>query len=95
VKYSTESSVIAVTATIAADQGLEIVIANTGPFVSPADAERIFDPFTRLLENEAVVGHGLGLAITRRAAEFHGGSVLASSNPGGGLTVTLHLPVQG
>lgn len=92
VKYAHEASVISVTATITSDQGMEIAISNSGPVVAPQDIDKIFEPFTRLLENESVVGHGLGLAIARRAIAAHGGKVSARGNPGGGLTVTLHLP---
>ena len=94
VKYSSEDTTISVTAEVATDRGLDITISNIGSFVPAEEVERIFDPFTRLLENETVVGHGLGLAITRRAIESHAGTVSAQSNAGGGLTVMLHLPNQ-
>jgi two-component system, OmpR family, sensor kinase len=93
VKYSDEGSTIAVSARRSQESGLSIEISNVGAFVAPEDVERIFEPFTRLLENDAAVGHGLGLAITRRAVESHGGHVLARSRDGGGLTVVLYLPV--
>jgi hypothetical protein len=94
VKYSGEGTSISVSAQISIDRSLDISVSNSGPFVSPEDVERIFEPFTRLLENEIMAGHGLGLAIARRAIESHGGNVSAWSNPDGGLTVRLRLPQQ-
>jgi hypothetical protein len=94
VKYSNAGSTISVAASHRQENGLTVEIVNVGVFVPPEDVERIFEPFTRLLENEAAVGHGLGLAITRRAIESHGGHVSARSNEGGGLTVVLELPGQ-
>jgi signal transduction histidine kinase len=92
VKYSNYGSTIIVTTRLGDDGGLSIEIANEGLYVAPEHVSRIFEPFTRLLENET--GHGLGLAITRRAIEFHGGSVAGTSNAGGGLTIVLTLPLQ-
>jgi two-component system OmpR family sensor kinase len=91
-KYSPDNASVEVTAGLAAGDCLEIRIANTGPHVPPEDAERIFQPFTRLQGEGPSTGHGLGLAITRSAIEAHGGEVHARSNPGGGLTVLLRIP---
>lgn len=92
VKYSADGSAIFVRAKSRASGVLDIVIRNSGPFVPPENVDQLFDPFTRLNESGTVSGHGLGLAITRRAVEAHGGRVWAESNPGGGLTVVLQLP---
>jgi two-component system OmpR family sensor kinase len=91
VKYSMSDCSIHVQAQIlAGEDALSIRIANQGVVVPARDLEKIFQPFTRLQENEA--GYGLGLAITRRAIQAHGGRVEAISNTGGGLTVTLVVP---
>lgn len=91
VKYSGEGTVISVKANVSGSEALDIAISNSGSYVAHEDIDRLFDPFTRLNETDAVSGHGLGLAITRRAIEAHGGYVSATSNRGGGLTVRLHL----
>jgi hypothetical protein len=91
VKYSDDGSVISIKAKTAGSDMLDLSIHNHGPFVAPDDVDRLFDPFTRLNASDSVSGHGLGMAITRRAIEAHGGSVSAMSNTNGGLTVLLHL----
>jgi len=92
VKYSHEGSTVTVRATISDDAVLAITITNVGHHVPPAEVERLFEPFSRHEEYSNVGGHGLGLAIARRAVELHGGTVTARSNPAGGMGVTLRLP---
>ncbi|MFA6312928.1 MAG: sensor histidine kinase [Sterolibacterium sp.] len=52
----------------------------------------IFDAFFRGGAERSASGFGLGLAITRRIIEAHGGRVFAANRLGGGLLVTLELP---
>jgi signal transduction histidine kinase len=72
--------------------GGELVVANTGPVVGPADAERIFQPFERLSDRTSQDGFGLGLAIVASIAAIHGGTVTACPRDGGGLSVTVAIP---
>jgi len=57
-------------------------------------AHKLFEPFQRLHGPDQGGGHGLGLAIVRRIAERHHGSVRADSSPESGATFTLELPAQ-
>lgn len=72
-----------------------IVVSNTGPVVPAEAVDGLFEPFRRLsgerLEHGG--GAGLGLTIVRSIVAAHGGSLSATANPGGGLTVTVDLPV--
>lgn len=70
----------------------ELTVANTGPVVSPADAERIFQPFQRLNERTSHDGFGLGLAIVASIVSIHGGAVTALPREDGGLSVTVTIP---
>jgi signal transduction histidine kinase len=72
--------------------GGELVVANTGPVVGPADAGRIFRPFERLSDRTSQDGFGLGLAIVASIAAIHGGTVTACPRDGGGLSVTVSIP---
>lgn len=75
---------------------VEVEVTNTGPTVPPYEVEALFKPFYRLGDDRLVgaKGAGLGLSIVRSVAEAHGGSVLAAPRDGGGLTVTVTLPVD-
>jgi signal transduction histidine kinase len=91
VKYSPAGSRISIAAALRNEgDALDLAIRNPGPVVPQEDIEKIFHPFTRLQESET--GYGLGLAITRRAVEAHGGSVEALANAEGGLIVTIIIP---
>jgi len=71
-------------------------VRDHGPGVPPAELERIFSPFHRVEpgRQRGSGGVGLGLAIARRAVAVHGGSIHAENAPGGGLVVTLRVPVD-
>ncbi len=64
-------------------------VADTGPGIAAAVAGRLFTPFV----STKATGTGLGLTISRRIVEEHGGDIAASNRPEGGavFTVTLRL----
>ena len=72
---------------------LEVIDHGTG--VSPADRERMFAPFSRLDDRRADGGLGLGLAIARGFTEAMGGTLAPADTAGGGLTMTVTLPLAG
>jgi len=78
----------------AADGGVEISVADTGPGIAGEHLEHIFDRFYRLdpARSRAEGGAGLGLSISRWIAEAHGGTISAASTPGEGSTFTVRLP---
>jgi len=71
-----------------------LVVQDSGPGLSVADQERIFEPWFRgsEQERESVPGAGLGLSITRSLIAAHGGSIRLLSAPGQGTTVWTQLP---
>ena len=73
----------------------QLTVANTGLVISPADADRIFQPFHRLSDRASHDGFGLGLAIVASIAEIHRGTVSARPRNDGGLTVTVTIPSTG
>ncbi len=75
-----------------ADGASELTVANTGPQVAPADADRIFQPFQRLDDRTSHDGFGLGLALVRSIAAVHGGTAAATPRLDGGLSVTVAIP---
>lgn len=82
------------TLTLTTEQTGEAVcfhIADTGPGIDPALAEKIFEPF--FTTKERGKGTGLGLAIVQQVAKEHHGSVEVDSAPGRGTTMTVRLPL--
>ena len=73
-----------------------LVITNTGPIVPSDQVDILFEPFRRLDRDRTShrSGAGLGLSIVRSVAQAHDGTVSATPNPGGGLRVTVKLPVH-
>ncbi|QXJ21451.1 HAMP domain-containing histidine kinase [Actinomadura graeca] len=74
------------------DTGL--VVCNTGPHVPPDRVDELFEPFRRLHRDRtgSSDGAGLGLSIVAAIAKAHDGTVHATANPDGGLSVTVTLP---
>ena len=71
---------------------VRLIVHDNGIGFDPEKAERIFAPFERL--ERTIEGSGMGLAIVRRIAERHGGSVSATSTPGVGSRFEVLLPAS-
>lgn len=69
-------------------------VADRGPGVPVQDLGRIFDKFYRVPIPEGAGGTGLGLSICKGIVEAHGGQIRAENREGGGLSVTVALPVE-
>lgn len=72
----------------------ELVVADDGIGFEPVFADRIFGVFQRLHGRHAYEGAGIGLAVCKRIAERHGGTIAASAVPDGGARFTVTLPVR-
>lgn len=70
---------------------VEVEVADTGPGVAPAMLPRLFQPFASSKDT----GLGLGLVISRRIVEDHGGTLTAGARPGGGARFVVRLPAGG
>jgi len=73
---------------------VELSVADAGPGVAEAEAERIFEPYTRGDAGRDGSGLGLGLAICRRLVEAHGGTIWVEPRPGGGSRFAFTLPAS-
>lgn len=79
-------------------RGGEVVteVKDRGPGIPPEEQERIFQRFARVRRTAGQrEGLGLGLYITRRLVEAHGGRIWVESTPGQGSTVSFTLPAAG
>ncbi len=72
-----------------------ISMEDNGIGFEPKFAERIFEPFRRLHSRADYEGTGIGLAVCRRIATRHGGTITAVGRPGEGSTFVVKLPRPG
>lgn len=70
----------------------QITVADNGIGFEPEHAEKIFTVFQRLHGRGEYEGSGIGLAVTRRVAERHGGTIRATGRPGHGATFVIRIP---
>ena len=73
---------------------LRVLIEDDGPGIPSADLARVTEPFVRLDASRRLDtgGVGLGLAIVRDAAAYHGGQLTLENRRSGGLRAILELP---
>ena len=92
--YSEPGRPIVIDLEVTADEAI-IRVSDGGPGVPPEELGRIFEPFYRTdkSRDHRNGGQGIGLAITARVMELHGGCVAATNRPGGGLEVALRVPL--
>lgn len=74
---------------------VHLTVRDYGNGVPEGELEKIFEPFYRVQESRdrGSGGHGLGLSIAATAVRRHGGEIRAANAPGGGLAVTISLPL--
>lgn len=73
---------------------VRVSVADTGPGIAPEDCERIFEEFQQSDSGlEQREGTGLGLALSKRFVELHGGRIWVESEPGHGSTFSFTLPL--
>ena len=81
-------------ATNAVDDMVEVSVRDTGVGIGAEDQIRIFDEFFQVGRENAQEGTGLGLALTKRFVELHGGDIRIESELGLGSTFTVTLPLR-
>ena len=73
-----------------------VAVADRGIGIPPAERDRLFAPFgrTAAARLSGIEGTGLGLYISRRIVEAHGGTIAVEDTPGGGTTFVVRLPLH-
>jgi signal transduction histidine kinase len=92
VKFTPEGGSVIIGAQRLAD-AVEISVSDTGIGIAVSDREHLFEEFRQLDSATNKHGTGLGLALTKRFVELHGGHIRLASEPGKGSVFTLTLPL--
>jgi two-component system, NtrC family, sensor kinase len=84
-----------VVASARADREVQVSVTDTGPGIAPEDHERIFEEFQQTdVGVEQREGTGLGLALSKRLVELHGGRIWVESEPGHGSRFVFTIPIE-
>ncbi|MBI3752006.1 MAG: HAMP domain-containing histidine kinase [Chloroflexi bacterium] len=86
---------VAVRPAVGAEAAAEVSVADRGPGVEPGAVAHLFDRFYKADASRGFGSSGLGLAIAAEHARLLGGRLTARNREGGGLEVSLRLPVTG
>ncbi|MEP9367286.1 sensor histidine kinase N-terminal domain-containing protein [Xanthobacter sp. VNH20] len=90
-RYAGDGGIVTVSVARERDEAV-LRVADSGPGIPPAERERVFERFYRVLGTTAE-GSGLGLAIVKEVADAAAGSVALRDAEGGGLVVEVRLPL--
>jgi signal transduction histidine kinase len=93
VKFTPEGGSVRVAAKLNGE-AVEVSVTDTGVGIAPQDQALVFEEFRQVGSDHArkAEGTGLGLALTRKFVELHGGSIRLESAPGRGSTFTFTVP---
>lgn len=95
IQASPEGSEIGLGVARESDERVVVTVTDQGPGLAEDDIRRIFEPHFRGSRDvrPGTPGMGLGLAIARKVAELHGGTLAASNAPKGGAVLRMTLPM--
>jgi signal transduction histidine kinase len=94
VKFTNRGGMVRIRALCDGDR-VSIAVSDTGIGIAPADLSRLYRTFEQLTlpSGDRPGGTGLGLALTKRLVEMHGGTIDVESRLGSGTTFTVRIPV--
>jgi len=96
IKFTPPDGAVSVDISVNAEEGIDIIITDTGIGIAENMSKDIFEPFTQIEEsyNRNHDGVGLGLSIVHSLMEEHSGQVVLESTPGKGTIVKLMFPAK-
>lgn len=96
IKFSALEGRVELRAVLVDPDTLLLIVRDNGIGITPADQERIFDPFYQVenIQTRRVGGTGLGLPIVKNIIEAHGGRIELESQPEVGSTFRIYLPLS-
>ncbi len=89
INYSPDGSVVRLQM-VKSGIGAELRVIDKGTGIKKEDLDKLFKPFVQLDDSRS--GSGLGLALTKRLVELHGGNIWIDSVYGAGTTIVVYLP---
>jgi len=91
IRFAPSDTAVVISSTV--ENGLvRVTVSDCGPGVPEDLINQIFEPFLRISPSNSSDGYGLGLAISRRVMDTHGGTIVAANRTPSGLLVTLEFP---
>jgi signal transduction histidine kinase len=94
VKFTPAGGLVTISAAAVDQSQFALTVADSGIGIKAEDMARLFTEFEQLEDGRRHGGTGLGLALTRRLVELHGGSISVASEFGKGSSFTLVLPYR-
>ena len=92
VKFTPEGGSVTVALVLEGDR-VSLTVTDTGMGMTPADIERLFEPFFRTSSAFTIQGTGLGLPIVKAIIEAHDGLINVVSEPNVGTSFVISLPL--
>jgi signal transduction histidine kinase len=94
IKFSTDGGRVTLSARLEDAERVRIAVSDTGIGIAPADQDKLFREFVQLdaSTSRRYEGTGLGLALSKRLVELHGGTIGVDSELGKGSTFWFTLP---
>jgi two-component system cell cycle sensor histidine kinase PleC len=93
IKFTPRGGQVVLSARTAGDF-VEVSVCDSGIGIKADEAGKIFDEFYQVKAGVTQEGTGLGLAVTKRLVQLHGGEITVVSVPGEGTTFTFTLPIR-
>ena len=96
IKFTPAGGKVNVGAQVNKSGGFEMIVSDTGIGISPENIDKVLEPFiqARDIMTRAYEGVGLGLSLTNRLVELHGGALKIESEIDKGTTVTVSFPPE-
>src|SRR5262245_47805959 len=96
VKFTPTEGLVMIDLGLREDGGLQLAVRDTGIGMAATDIAKALEPFGQVADvlTRQTGGTGLGLPLTVKLVELHGGSLAIDSTPGAGTTVTLLFPTE-
>ncbi|MBN1296433.1 PAS domain S-box protein [bacterium] len=96
IKYTPEEGYVKVHAFKESDSFLKVIVSDTGIGIEPDEVDKVFDEFYQAekIRHAQLGGTGIGLALTRRLVELHGGSIGVESRVGQGSAFWFSIPLR-